>query len=125
LLTWLIFNCCAQASRPVEHAPAPSPCFNVIPAEGNAVNLSSSDTEEALELLSPSPARGPRSPILNLRSSFDSDLFEDWPEANDMVVSVYVALTIDASSCRASSVDAPRYTRESCADGSSTRQSRS
>jgi hypothetical protein len=42
-----------------------------------------------------------------------------------MAVSVYVALTADASSCRASSVDAPCFTRESCADGSSTRQSHS
>jgi hypothetical protein len=52
------------------------------------MQASSSDTEEALELLSLSPARGPRSPVSNLRLRSDSDLFEDWLEANDTVVSV-------------------------------------
>jgi hypothetical protein len=45
-----------------------------------------------------SPARGWHPPILNLQSSSDSELLEDWPEANDMVASIYVALTTDASS---------------------------
>jgi hypothetical protein len=88
------------------------------------ITLSSSDTEEALELLSLSPARGPHSPLSKLRSSSGCDLFDDWPEANDMAVSVYVALTTDASSSRTSIVSAPHCTRKSCADGSSTRQSR-
>jgi hypothetical protein len=60
------------------------------------VNLSSSDTKEALELLS--------LPLSNRCLSFDSDLFEDWLEANDMVASVYVVLTTDALSSHASIV---------------------
>jgi hypothetical protein len=40
------------------------------------INLSSSDIEEALELLSLSPAHGPHSPLSNLCLSSDSDLFE-------------------------------------------------
>jgi hypothetical protein len=80
------FACCVQASRSIEPAQVLSLHFNVKMPEANMVNLSSSDTEEALELMSLSPARGCHSPILNLRSSFGSELFEDWPEANDMVV---------------------------------------
>jgi hypothetical protein len=41
------------------------------------VDLSSSDTEEALELLSLSPTHGYHPPLLNLGSSSDSDMFED------------------------------------------------
>jgi hypothetical protein len=70
--------------------------------------------------LSLSPARGPHSPLLELRSSSDSDSFNDWPEANDMAVSVYIVLTADASSSRASMVGASHCTRKSCANGSST-----
>jgi hypothetical protein len=75
---------------------APLPRFNVEPTEADVVNLSFSDTEEALKLLSLSPARGAHSPLSKLRSSSGSDLFKDWPEANDMAMSVYVALTVDA-----------------------------
>jgi hypothetical protein len=70
------------------------------------VNLSFSDTEEALKLLSLSPARGAHSPLSKLRSSSGSDLFKDWPEVNDMAMSVYVALTADALSSHASTVNA-------------------
>jgi hypothetical protein len=42
---------------------------------------------------------------LNLRSSFDSDVFDDWPKANDMAASVYVVLTVDALSSHVSMVD--------------------
>jgi hypothetical protein len=87
------------------------------------VTLSSSDNEEALELLSLSPVRGPHSPPSELRSSSSRDLFDDWLEANDMAASVYVALTADALSSRMPMVSAPHCTRKSCADGSSTRQS--
>jgi hypothetical protein len=72
------------------------------------INLSSSDTEEALELLSLSPARGPHSPLSNIHSSSDSALFEEWPEATNMVASVNVALTAYASSSLASTVNAMR-----------------
>jgi hypothetical protein len=40
-------------------------------------------------------------------SSSGSDLFKDWPEANNMAVSVYVVLTAEASSSLVSMVDAP------------------
>jgi hypothetical protein len=114
LLTLLIFIC---------HAQALSSHFNVKPAEDDVVTLSSSDTKEALELLSLNPARGPHSALLKLRSSSGSDLFDDWPEANDMAVSIYVALTTDASSSRASTVNALHYAQKSCVDGSYTQQS--
>jgi hypothetical protein len=94
------------------------------------VTLSSSNTEEALELLSSNPA-----PRLSSRlsggdapepsSSSGSDLFKDWPEANDMVVSVYVVLTMETSSSCASTADAPRDRLKSRASGSMTRQPRS
>jgi hypothetical protein len=71
----------------------------------HTIDLSSSDTDEALKLLPLSPARGYQSPLLKPRSSSDSELFEDWPEANDMVASVYIALTTHALSSRASTVD--------------------
>jgi hypothetical protein len=73
--------------------------------KADMVDLSSSDTEEVLELLSLSPTCGYHSPLSNLRSSSDSDLFEDWPEANDMAASVYVALIADALSSRVSTTD--------------------
>jgi hypothetical protein len=88
------------------------------------IDLSSSDTKEALELLSLSPARGCHSPLLNLWSSFDSDLFEDWPKAG-MAASVYVALTTYASSSRASTFDYLRGGRKSCIRVSSARRCRS
>jgi hypothetical protein len=52
-----------------------------------------------------SHTHGPHSPVLNLRSSFDSDVFDDWPKANDMAASVYVVLTVDALSSHVSMVD--------------------
>jgi hypothetical protein len=66
--------------------------------EADMVDLSSSDTEEVLELLPLSPTHGYPSLLSDLRSGSDSELFEDWSEANDMVASVYIALTADASS---------------------------
>jgi hypothetical protein len=36
----------------------------------------------------------------------DSDMFDDWSKDNDVAASVYIALTIDASSSCASTVDA-------------------
>jgi hypothetical protein len=65
------------------------------------VNPSSSDTEQVLDLLFLGPARDPRSPVLKPRSSFDDDLFLDWPEVNDMAVSVDVALSADTLSSHA------------------------
>jgi hypothetical protein len=62
------------------------------------VTLSSSDTEEALELLFPCPPRDPVSHASEPSSNCYSDQFEDWPEANDTAVGVYIALTADALS---------------------------
>jgi hypothetical protein len=109
-LTWLHFTCHAQASLPVEPTQAPSPHFNVKMTRADVPSLSSSDTEEALELLSLRPAHGPHSPLLELRSSSDIELFNDWPKANDMVASVYVALIVDALSSHMSIVSAPHCT---------------
>jgi hypothetical protein len=93
--------------------------------EADVVNPSSSDTEEALDLLFLGPAHGPYFSALNPHSGSDSDVFKDWPEVNDMGASVYVALTADASSSHASAVDAMCDVRESYASGSSGQQSRS
>jgi hypothetical protein len=57
--------------------------------------------------------------------SSSSDLFEDWTEANDMEVSVYVALTADASSSSALTATAPYGRQESHAGSSSIQWSRS
>jgi hypothetical protein len=84
------------------------------------VTLLSSD---ALELLFLSPTHGPPSQRSNPYSSSGSNLFEDWPEANNVVVSVYVALTIDASGSCASTATAPHDGQESHACSSSTLQS--
>jgi hypothetical protein len=100
------FACRVQASQLVEHVWASSPPFNITMPEAEVMNSPSSDTEEALDLLFLSLAHGPLSPASNPRSGSDSDIFEDWPEVNDMAASVYVALTADASSSRASTVDA-------------------
>jgi hypothetical protein len=89
------------------------------------VTLSSIDTEEALELLFLSPTRDPISHISAPSSSPDSDQIEDRPKANDTIASVYVALTVDTSSSCTLIVNVPCGDQESCADSSSTRQSRS
>jgi hypothetical protein len=70
------------------------------------VTLSSSDTEEALELLFPGPDHDPVSRVSEPSSCSDNDLFEDWSEANDMATNVYFALTTDASSSRTSTANA-------------------
>jgi hypothetical protein len=106
----VIFSCSAQASLPVKPLQATSSHFHVKPAEADVVTLSSSDTKEALELLSLSPTHGPHSPLLELRSSSGGNLFHDWPEANNMAMSVYVALSTNALSSCTSKVSAPHCT---------------
>jgi hypothetical protein len=67
------------------------------------MNISSSDTEDALELLSlesdlkisSRPSVDEDTQELSLSSSAGSEWFEDWPEANDMAASVCVALTVE------------------------------
>jgi hypothetical protein len=76
--------------------------------EADMVNPSSSDTEEVLDLLFLCPIRDHHSPVLKPRSSSNDDLFEDWPEVNDMAASVYVALSADSSSSYMSAIDALR-----------------
>jgi hypothetical protein len=75
--------------------------------------------------LSLSPAHGPPSQPSDPCSSFSSNLFDDWLEANDMVVSVYITLTVDALISRMSTTTAPPNRQESCAGSSSAQQSRS
>jgi hypothetical protein len=73
-------------------------------------------------LLSLSPTRGPHSPLSEPHSSSDSDLFDDWPEANDIDASVYIALTTYASSSHVSTTGAPHCTQKSFTDGPSTQK---
>jgi hypothetical protein len=54
-------------------------------------------------------------------SCSSNDLFEDWPEANDMAVSVYVTLTVEALGALVPTTDAPLGRWKSNATGSSTR----
>jgi hypothetical protein len=98
---------------------------SVCPTKPDVVTLSSSSTEEALELLFLSPPRDPVSHFSEPSCSSGSDQLEDWPKVNDTTVSVYVALTADVSNSCTSTVNAPRDERKSCADISSTRHSRS
>jgi hypothetical protein len=125
LLTWFICACHVQASSLVKPARASSSYFDVKIAEVGVINLLSGDTEEALELLSLSPTRGPCSQLSKLRSSFNSYLFEDWPKVNDMA---YVALTADASSSYPSMVDSlhggRKCTRQPCSWVTSSRKPR-
>jgi hypothetical protein len=99
------FACLVQATQPVEPTQAQSSHFIITMPEANVVNPPSSDTGEELDLLFLSPAHGPHSLASNLHLGSDSDMFEDWPEVNDMAASVYVAFTADASSSCASTVD--------------------
>jgi hypothetical protein len=85
------------------------------------VTLSSSDTKEALTFLS-------LSLVCNLSSHLSkgntqdpssisgTNLFEDWPNTNDMVASVYVVLTTEGSSSRASPTEATRCRQKSHVD---------
>jgi hypothetical protein len=113
------FACLARASQLVEPAQASLPCFIITMPEAIVVNPSCSDTEEALDLLFLCPSHGSRSPALNPCLGSDSDVFKDWPKAHDMTASVYVALTIDALSSRASMINDLCDVRESCTGGSS------
>jgi hypothetical protein len=96
-----------QASPLVEPVRAVLLCYSVCPVEPDVVvTLSSSD--EALELLFLSPTHVSVSHVVEPSSNSDSDLFEDWPEANDTTTSVYVALTMDVLSSHSSTINAPR-----------------
>jgi hypothetical protein len=109
----------------VEPAQASLPCCSVQPTEPDVVTIYSSDTEEALELLSLGPCRNLASQVLGgniheTSASSGSDLFEDLPMAKDMAASIYVMLTAEASSSLISTADAPRGRWKSCNISSST-----
>jgi hypothetical protein len=104
---------------------ASPPHCSVLPADPEVMILSSSDTEEALELLFLSPPRNLISRVSEPSTSFSSNQFEDWPEANDIVASTYIALTADALSSRILMVNAPRGGPKSYAGSSCTRHSHS
>jgi hypothetical protein len=97
--TLLIFLLPTQASRPAEPAQALYQCYYVQYAEPDVVVMSSSDTKDALELLSLSPSRG--------MSSQPSGGYAQGPEANDMATSMYVALIAEPSSSHAPMSNAP------------------
>jgi hypothetical protein len=68
------------------------------------VNVSSSDTDEALELLTLESGRDylPRTAlndaqVASSESIMGREWFKYWPEANDVAVNVYVALTAESS----------------------------
>jgi hypothetical protein len=97
-----------QSSHPVEPARALLRCCSVSPAEPDVVTLSSSFTEEALELLFSGPPHNSVSRVSEPSCNSNSDQFDGWPEANDTSASVYVALTRDALSSRADISSSPQ-----------------
>jgi hypothetical protein len=84
------------------------------------MTLLSSDNEEALRLLFPSPPCNPISRVLEPFSTSAGDQSEDRPEANDIATSAYIALTADVSGSHASTVKVLHDGQKSCADGLST-----
>jgi hypothetical protein len=113
------------ALRLVKPAQASLPYCSHWPVEPDVVTLSSSDTEEALELLPLSPGCGVSSRLLGgvaqePWSSSGSDLFEDLHKANDIAVSIYVASTAEASSTRALMANVPHGKGKSRPQSSST-----
>jgi hypothetical protein len=66
-----------QASHLIEPMQALIPHCSALPTEPDVVTLSSSDTEEALELLFPHPDHDHVSRVLEPSSCSGSDLFKD------------------------------------------------
>jgi hypothetical protein len=114
------FGCHAQASQLFEPAQASSPHLIIMKPKDDVVDILSIDTEALLDSLFLSLARN--SPASHPRASSDADSFEDWPEANDVTASVYVALSADALSSLTPMIDAPRGGRKSCFSDSSIRK---
>jgi hypothetical protein len=83
------FCCHAQASQLFEPAQASLPHLIATMTKANVVDLSSSDTKALLDTLFMSPACG--SPVSHPCMVSGCNSFEDWPESNDMAVSVYAA----------------------------------
>jgi hypothetical protein len=80
--------------------------------KADVLDLSSSDTGALLDSLFMSPACGYL--VSRPHTSSDCDSFEYWLESNDMFVSVYVALSVDASSFHTPMVSGLHDAQESC-----------
>jgi hypothetical protein len=118
------FCCHAQASQLFEPAQASLPHLIATMTKANVVDLSSSDTKALLDTLFMSPACG--SPVSHPCMVSGCNSFEDWPESNDMAVSVYAAaLSVDASSSHAPTVGDPCVVRKSCIGDSPAHELRS
>jgi hypothetical protein len=111
------FGCNAQASQLFTPVQASSPRLIIKMPKADVVDLSSSDTEALLDPLFVSLAHD--SLVSHPRTSSDGDSFKDCPKANDMVVSVYVALSVDALSSHTPMVNALRDGQKSCVGDSS------
>jgi hypothetical protein len=98
------FGCHVQASQLFKHAQASSQCLITMMPKVDVVDLSSSDTEALLDSLFVSTTCD--SPSSRPCARSDGDSFKDWPKANDMAASVYVALSADASISRMPTVNA-------------------
>jgi hypothetical protein len=91
--------------------------------KADVVDLSSSDTEALLDSIFVSPACD--SLVSRPCTGSDGDSFEDWPKAIDMVVSVYIALRVDALSSCVPIVGVSRDGQKSCVGDLSIRELRS
>jgi hypothetical protein len=116
------FGCHAHASQLFEPAQASSPHLIIMKPKNDVVDISSSDTEALLDSLFLSLTRN--SLASHPWASSDADSFEDCPKANDMAVTVYVALSADASSSRTPMINAPRGGRKSYFSNSSVRKTK-
>jgi hypothetical protein len=114
------FCCHAQASQLFEPTHASSSNLVVTKPTAGGVYVSSSDTEDLLNLLFLSPACD--SPSAHRRASSDTDSFKSCTEVNDMAMSVYVALSADALSSHKPTIDAPDDNRKCRFSDSSTRE---
>jgi hypothetical protein len=116
------FGCHVQVSQLFKPAQASSPHLIVMKPKASVVHVSSSDTKDLLNSLFLSPACDSLS--LRHRASSDADSFESWPKANNMAASVYVALSVDASSFRKPTIDAPCDNRRSRFNNSPVQKTR-
>jgi hypothetical protein len=91
--------------------------------KADVVDLSSSDTEALLDSLFVSPACD--SAVSRPCMGSDGDSFEDWPKANDIVTSVYVALSPDSLTSHAPTIGSPCDGRKSCIGDSPVHELRS
>jgi hypothetical protein len=105
------FGCHVQASQLFELVQASSPHLIVTKPKAGVVDVSSSNIEDQLNSLFLSPACDSLS--LCRCAGSDANSFKSWPEANNMAVSVYVELSVDALSSRKHAIDAPRDNRRS------------